>query len=108
MERIFDQPPVNETQKEKLRLAAEAIKDMIPASQLISAARLQDLCKAALIGALQQTRLPWDAHAKISLAAQKLGFAMPTPILFADTNWVKDEFGLSSTPGAGKLQSLAP
>jgi hypothetical protein len=33
-----------------------------------------------------------------------MGYAMPAPVIFADTNWVKDEFGFLVNPGTGKLE----
>jgi hypothetical protein len=45
-----------------------------------------------------------DYHLQIALAAQQLGYAMPAPIIFADTNWVKEEFGFLVNPGTAVLE----
>jgi hypothetical protein len=81
--------------------------DQIPlsrGSQVISANQLQDICKALLCLSELLTSSPYDYHLSISQAAQKLEFAMPTPIIFADTNWVKDEFGFVLNPGTGRFE----
>lgn len=70
----------------------------------IGARQLQDICKALLCLTEASTTTSHDYHLHISLAAQKLGFAMPAPLIFADTNWVKDMFGFVVNPGTGKLE----
>ena len=62
---------------------------------IINAQQLQDICKALLCLVDMQTTTSYDYHLHIRLAAQKLGFAMPSPLIFADTNWVKDMFGFA-------------
>lgn len=82
--------------------------DQIPLSKgeqpYIGAQQLQDICKALLCLSEVSTTTSYDYHLHISLAAQKLGFAMPAPLIFADTNWVKDMFGFAINPGTGKLE----
>lgn len=80
--------------------------DQMPFSQIgqiVSANQLQNICKAflCLVGS---TTGPYDYHMSIRMAAQQLGFAMPMPLIFADTNWVKEEFGFIVNPGTGKLE----
>lgn len=82
--------------------------DQIPLSRgeypIIGAQQLQEICKALLCLHEITTATPYDYHQHISLAAQTLGFAMPIPLIFADTNWVKDMFGFVVNPGTGKLE----
>jgi hypothetical protein len=46
---------------------------------------------------------PIDYHDLIAKAASKLRYAMPQPIVIADTNWVKDYFAFVVNPGSGEL-----
>ncbi len=71
---------------------------------VIGAQGLQNIVKSLLCSTLQATSLPYDYHKHIAIAAQKLGFAMPSPILFADTNWIRDFFGFSVNPGTGAFE----
>ncbi|CAF22727.1 unnamed protein product [Candidatus Protochlamydia amoebophila UWE25] len=71
---------------------------------VMSANQLQDICKALICLSEMQTTFSIDYHWHISFTCQKLGFAMPAPIIFADTNWVKDEFGFVVNPGTGRLE----
>jgi hypothetical protein len=84
------------------------IFDQIPLTrgeqQYIGAQQLQDIGKALLCLSEVSTTTNEDYHLHISIAAQKLGFAMPAPLIFADTNWVKDMFGFVVNPGTGKLE----
>ena len=82
--------------------------DQIPTTRgelnYLGASQLQDICKALLCLIERSTTTSEDYHFHVSLAAQKLGFAMPTPIIFGDTNWVKDMFGFVVSPGTGRLE----
>lgn len=84
---IFDQLPLN-----------------IGLAPVCSSQQLQNICKALLCLKLETTTAPIDYHLEVSLAAQELGYALPTPVIFADTNWVKDEFGFVVNPGTGHLE----
>lgn len=70
----------------------------------LTARTLQDICKALLCLVSEQTAFPIDYHKEIAQAAQALGYAMPAPFHFADTNWVKDEFGFVVNPGNETLE----
>jgi len=82
--------------------------DKVPVSRgeypILSAQQLQEVCKALLCLSEVSTTTAVDYHLHISVAAQNLGFAMPAPLLFADSNWVKDMFGFTVNPGTGKLE----
>lgn len=71
---------------------------------VISATNLQDVAKALICLATGETSSEIDYHALISRTAKQLGFALPAPIIFADTNWVKEEFGLMVNPGSGRFE----
>jgi len=73
-------------------------------AEIISAKSLQELCKIILCLGGVCTSSKEDYHRSLALAAQELGYAMPTPIIIADTNWVKDEFGFVVNPGTGKFE----
>ena len=80
----------------------EALGALIKGSlgtRVITAKALQDICKALICLFMDNTFSPIDFHTRIAQAAQKLGYAMPKPILFADTNWVKDYFVFTVNPG---------
>lgn len=84
-----------------------SLMDRIPLARLqnvMGASQLQDCCKALIC--LSEVKTTWghDYHLHISQAAQKLGFAMPPPIIFADTNWVKHDFAFLMNPGSGRFE----
>jgi hypothetical protein len=89
---------------------AEAILslyDKLPLAQgelIMSASELQEACKALINLFELRTSFEYDYHLAIAKAAQKLGFAPPAPVIFADTNWVKDEFAFVVSPGTGRLE----
>lgn len=84
-----------------------ALFDQIPLSKVhsvIGSNELQDICKSLICLSGQMTSSPYDYHLQIKLAAQKLGYAFPMPVIFADTNWVKDDFAFVVNPGTGRLE----
>ncbi len=97
-------PGLNAQKIEHLLQLFEQIPLSKGRAMYIGAQQLQDICKALLCLSQIQTTGAYDYHLQVSLAAQKLEFAMPTPLIFADTNWVKDEFGFVVNPGTGKLE----
>lgn len=82
--------------------------DRIPFSRgqepLIAAHQLQDVCKALICLHKKTITTPTDYHLQIAKASQKLGYAFPAPLIFADTNWVKDFFAFVVNPGTCKLE----
>lgn len=74
-----------------------------PGRIIMTANQLQDICKALLCLYQLKTTTSVDYPFYISQAAQKLGFAMPAPLIFADSNWVKDLFAFVVNPGTGRL-----
>ncbi|MDP1880164.1 MAG: hypothetical protein Q8K60_04420, partial [Parachlamydiaceae bacterium] len=73
-------------------------------SNYLGSFQLQNICKALLCLVFNQTQTSIDYHAEVIHAARLLGYALPTPIIFADTNWVKDYFGFVVNPGTGRLE----
>jgi len=92
----------SEKQKDILRLL-----EQIPLSRftsVMSAYDLQEACKALICLYEMKTSSFYDYHLHVNLAARKLGYAMPSPLIFADTNWIKDEFGFVVNPGTSRLE----
>lgn len=72
--------------------------------QVVSAKQLKELCKALICLQKRRSATSLDYPLLISKAAQHLGFAMPAPVIFGDTNWMKDEFGFVVNPGTGQFE----
>lgn len=73
-------------------------------TQMGSAQSLQDACLALLALHFGATSTSIDYQAVITRTAQQLGYAMPQPILFADSNWIRDLFGFTINPGTGNFE----
>lgn len=71
---------------------------------VLGAKELLDICKAILIAHTMKTSSSCDFPALMLAAARECGYAMRAPLIFADTNWVKDYFGFVVSPGTGKLE----
>lgn len=73
-------------------------------SKMIDAKEFQDIAKGLFCLATTTTSHSYDVHELVIQAARKLGYAMPSPISFADTNWVLDDFGFVFNPGTGRFE----
>lgn len=73
-------------------------------SSLLGARDLREIAKALIILATGSVTSPKDLHAEISLAMQKLGFSMPVPFIFADTNWSREYLGFIVNPGTEEIE----
>lgn len=83
------------------------ILEQIPlmrSQRVMTAADLREVCKALICLIRLSTTAAYDYHYHIAQAAQELGYAMPAPVIFGDTNWIKDYFGFVVNPGTGKLE----
>jgi hypothetical protein len=97
-------PGISKEIQSKLLQTLEDISGRIGSQKTISAKGLQDIIKAMLAIVTEETSTQYDYPYLIALAAQKEGFAMSTPFIFADTNWVKDHFAFLVNPGSGKFE----
>lgn len=93
--------PIDQTQ---LKQVVDALIKGSLGTKVVTAKTLQDIIKALVILFNDNTCSPIDVHAKVAEAAQKLGYAMPKPILFADTNWVKEYFAFTLNPGNSRFE----
>lgn len=96
-------PGLNKEKKKDILSYLEHIP-LSRTSSMMSAQQLQEACKALICLREMATSSPYDYHLHIAIAARQLGYALPTPVIFADTNWVKDQFGFVVNPGTGKLE----
>lgn len=71
---------------------------------IITSSTLQDICKNVILILKKQSTFAHDYHWLVRKAAAELGFAMPLPILFADSNWTKEYFGFMINPGTRKME----
>lgn len=65
---------------------------------------LRNKAKEMLMEALGKRWSSIPFHERIVEAMQKKGLCFPTPLLVADTNWVKNVFGFTVNPGSGRLE----
>lgn len=88
---------------EKIEKVLNEVPDS-PPQDLISAKQLIESCLGILCLSENATSLAENYPSQILQICQKHGFTMPAPILFADTNWIKDYFGCVVNPGTGNLE----
>ncbi len=102
---IFSAIPIfSEEDKVGLLKLFDELSSSSQSTGVMGANELQDICKGLICLYFNMTHSEVDFHALISATAQNLGFASPAPFIFADTNWVKDEFGFVVNPGTGEFE----
>lgn len=100
---LLQLPGLERSQMEQLIGMSEQLS-LSRENRFIGSNQLQDICLALLCLGKSATSTAEDYQLLISQVAKKLGYAMPAPLLFSDTNWVKDEFAFLVSPGTGKLE----
>ncbi len=102
---IFEKlPPISFEERVKREALIQQAVDTMPGATYLTAEGLQDLAKGIICKSSKMVRFPINYHAEVSRVSSEQGLAMPVPILFADTNWVRDEFAFVVSPGSGKLE----
>lgn len=82
----------------------EAIQQMVQGTSSISARRLIELIKSICALALSKTRLGIDVHHLIVQKLREKQIVLPSPIIIADTNWVREYFAFVVNPGTYELE----
>ncbi len=81
----------------------EEVCEAIGSYRMMDAKMLRNICLSILCYKLKKTRTKTDYQWEVAQAARKHGYALPLPIIFADTNWVKDYFGFVYNPMTEEL-----
>lgn len=89
---------------ERMRPEAKRVQEERGRYELVSARELLELTKSLLQRVLGRNRIYFDLHSALQRAMQKLEFALRAPVLFGDTNWVKNHFGFCVSPGSLELE----
>lgn len=97
-------PGLKEGKIKALMRLYEVFSETLAGQEVYSAKTLRETCLALFLLDSGTSASPVDLHKYISRIMQKLGYAMPEPFIFADTNWVKDYFGFVVSPGSCHLE----
>ncbi len=101
---LEDLPGFKNGQKEKILKTYEELSGKMLAPKFVSSKGLIEIIKALIMLVTGQNNSKYDYHKLITVNAQINECALPTPIIFADTNWVKDFFAFAVNPGTGELE----
>src|SRR5262249_25105534 len=71
----------------------ESLPSPIGMETVATADMLQDIAKALLSLHFGATSFPTNFHQLVVQAARQCQFALPAPIVFADSNWARYDFG---------------
>ncbi|MCB1180484.1 MAG: hypothetical protein KDK55_00485 [Chlamydiia bacterium] len=82
----------------------EKLEESIGRYKILTSVELRNIAKALLVLTLDETASRIPFHKKIVKVMQKEGLSSPRPMLFADTNWVRNLFGFMVGPGTGKVE----
>lgn len=91
-------------EKSDLTELLDQVRKTLIGTRWISARQLIDICCAVVLICLDDTSFPHDYHQLIISQARREGVFLPQPVIFADTNWVRDKFSFVVNPGTMKLE----
>jgi len=97
-------PTQKEIDETFLEQILDALYNTLRDVKIISSQQLQEMCLSILSLADFKTTSEIDYQVLIAKACQQLGFALPAPIIIADSNWVNEMFAFVVNPGNGNLE----
>lgn len=97
-------PGIHESDVLEIEKLYEKIAGTDGIRTVLSACELKNVIMSLLLLHLGKSSTSYNYHLLVAKAMQKLGFSMPEPILFADSNWVTEYFGFVVNPGTADLE----
>ena len=97
-------PGLTGKNKKNMLKTLKEISGKIGGQKILSSSDLRDYIKAMICIETLNTSSRFDYPLEINRAMQGLGYSISIAITFADTNWVRDEFGFVVNPGTGNLE----
>lgn len=88
----------------RLVTMAEEASEEIPSGHLLDADVLYGAILAFFCRALPIPFSSCDIPGQLATVMRQLGYAMPSPIFFADSNWMRDLFAFVLSPATGSLE----
>ncbi len=82
----------------------DTLSNKVWGESVMGAKQFQDVCKALIALTKLETSFPVNYHKEIKKICEEEKLSLPPPIIFADSNWVKDHFAFLVNPGTGKLE----
>jgi len=82
----------------------DSVPDISLGTGYITSKQFREICKALIALTLLHTSSSLDYHEAVLQGARKAGYAVAAPILIADTNWMREDFGFVVSPGTGRVE----
>ncbi len=79
-------------------------REVLTPPSTLSSKSLRALCKALMISDRGAVTSPRDLHQHIFEVCGQLGLAVPSPVRFADSNWVTEDFAFVVNPATQQLE----
>ena len=95
---------LSENYKRKILALWEQLPDARGTLPIMTSLQFLNMLKALYALATEQTSSSIDMHQEILTAMRKTGHALQTPIVVADSNWMRNDFGFVVNPGNGRVE----
>ncbi len=90
--------------KKRALAAVKRVQDRIGHYKIFSSEDLRRMALSLVLLSEETTKSSHFYYQLVTETMRELGYALPGPILFADTNWVKNVFGFVVNPGSAQLE----
>lgn len=94
----------DELQQKQVMKIYDRLADRLGREEVIGSAQLREVVQAILILYLDQTASSEPFLQSIVSFMRKKEWMLPEPVVFADTNWVKDDFAMVIGPTSNQLE----
>lgn len=97
-------PGMEKIRKEDLHSLLDLMRKSMLGTQWVSSKQLIEMCCAVVLICLNDTAFHNDYYKLIVKDARHEGMALSKPVIFADSNWVRDKFSFVVNPGTSELE----
>lgn len=97
-------PNISKKEIDTILMLQEEFTAKFFGESVMGSLHFQNVCKALICLVKKRTSFPEDYALLIKRICTEEGYCMPHPIVFADTNWVKNDFAFLVNPGTGKFE----
>lgn len=101
---INDLPLMDKVPVDELHGLIDQVRKSLIGHRWVSSKQFQDICAAVVLICLDDTSFSTDFHKLIVSKCRDEGVVFPKPVIFADTNWVRDKFSFVVNPGTNALE----
>lgn len=95
---------ISDEQHQEIMQVYDALSDRLGKEEVIGAKQVREVIQATLLLYLDRLQVPFPFLQSLVSAIRHHNWMSPQPLVFGDTNWVKEDFALLVGPSTAQLE----